>query len=233
MTSPVPGLTRRQEIRSGLIDTIPLLLAVAPFGFVVGVAAVGAGVSTKLAIASSGLIFAGAAQIAAMTLLGAGAAWPTIIGTTLVINARHIMYSATLVQPLGHLSRAWRWFLSYLMVDQLFALTVTRSNDEDDHPQLQWYSAAIGVTLWVVWMSATAAGAVIGASVPASWGLTFAAPLIFIGLTFPALVDRATYAAAAASGFTAIAAATLPFNLGLLIAAVVGITVGVVVDRPT
>ena len=183
MTSPVPGLTRRQEIRSGLIDTIPLLLAVAPFGFVVGVAAVGAGVSTTLAIASSGLIFAGAAQIAAMTLLGAGAAWPTIIGTTLVINARHIMYSATLVQPLGHLSRAWRWFLSYLMVDQLFALTVTRSNDEDDHPQLQWYSAAIGVTLWVVWMSATAAGAVIGASVPASWGLTFAAPLIFIGLT--------------------------------------------------
>ena len=218
MTSPVPGLTRRQEIRSGLIDTIPLLLAVAPFGFVVGVAAVGAGVSTTLAIASSGLIFAGAAQIAAMTLLGAGAAWPTIIGTTLVINARHIMYSATLVQPLGHLSRAWRWCLSYLMVD---------------HPQLQWYSAAIGVTLWVVWMSATAAGAVIGASVPASWGLTFAAPLIFIGLTFPALVDRATYAAAAASGFTAIAAATLPFNLGLLIAAVVGITVGVVVDRPT
>jgi len=233
VTSPVPRLTRRQEIRSGLLDTIPLLLAVAPFGFVVGVAAVGAGISTSLAIASSGLIFAGAAQIAAMTLLGAGAAWPTIIGTTLVINARHIMYSATLVQPLGHLSRGWRWFLSYLMVDQLFALTVTRSNDGDDHPQLQWYSAAIGVTLWVVWMSATTAGAVIGASVPASWGLTFAAPLIFIGLTFPALVDRATYAAAAASGFTAIAAATLPFNLGLLIAAVVGITVGVVVDRPT
>lgn len=223
--------TRQQEIRSGIVDTLPLLLAVVPFGFVVGVAASAAGVSTSLAIATSGIIFAGAAQLATMSLLEGGAAWPTIIGTTLVINARHVMYSGTLVRPLGHLSRAWRWFVSYLMVDQLFALTVTRSADGHDHPQLHWYSASIGGFLWVVWMLATVIGVVLGASVPESWGLTFAAPLIFIGLTFPALVDRATYAAALASGLAAVLAAPLPFNLGLLTAAAVGITAGVLVDR--
>ncbi len=223
--------SRQQEIQAGIIDTLPLLLAIVPFGFVVGVAAAAAGVSTSLAVATSGLIFAGAAQLATMSLLEAGAAWPTIIGTTLVINARHIMYSGTLVKPLGHLSRGWRWLLSYLMVDQMFALTVTRSADGNDHPHLHWYSASIGGFLWVVWMTATVVGVALGASVPDSWGLTFAAPLIFIGLTFPALVDRATYVAALASGLTAIVAAPLPFNLGLLTAAAVGITAGVLVDR--
>lgn len=231
VTEVAPSPSRRDEIRSGLIDTLPLLLAVIPFGFVVGVAAVGAGLSTPLSIAASGIIFAGAAQLATMSLVGAGAAWPTIIGTALVINARHVMYSGTLVRPLGHLPRAWRWLVSYLMIDQVFALTVTRSRDENDHPDLHWYSVGIGLTLWIVWMIATSVGVIVGASVPGSWGLGFAAPLIFIGLIFPALIDRASVAAAVASGITAILAVPLPFNLGLLVAALVGITTGVAVDR--
>ena len=118
MTDPPTGPSRDEEIRAGLVDVLPILLAVIPFGMIAGVAAVSAGLSTVLSVATSAIVFAGAAQLAVMSLLEAGAAWPTILGTVVVINTRMVMYSGTLARPLGHASRAWRWLMSYLMVDQ-------------------------------------------------------------------------------------------------------------------
>ena len=230
MTAPAAP-SRNEEIRAGLIDGGPILLAVIPFGMIAGVAAVSAGLSMALSVAASAIVFAGAAQLATMSLLEAGAAWPTILGTTLVINARLVMYSGTLARPLGYASRRWRWLMSYLMVDQVFALTALRSDEEGPHPHLHWYYVSIGGTAWIVWMGATWVGVAVGNNVPESWGLSFAAPLIFLALIFPAVVDRATLWAAVASGVTALAAAPIPFNLGLLLAAAVGITTGVVIDR--
>ena len=223
--------SRASEMRAGFMDTLPLLLAIIPFGAISAVAAVSAGLDISLAIATSFIVFAGASQIAAMSLIESGAAWPAILGTALVINARMVMYSATLVKPLGYASRGWRWLMSYLMVDQVFALTVIRADSDTPRPNLHWYYTTVGVTAWIVWVAASAVGAIAGARVPDSWGLSFAAPLIFLALIFPTIVDRATFTAAIVAGVTAIAAAPLPYNLGLWAAAAAGIGAGLIAER--
>ena len=67
------------------------------------------------------------------------------------------------------------------------------------------------------------AGVLIGAGVPASWRLEFAAPLAFIAMTIPLLRDRAMIAAALAAGVAVIAAHALPLRLNIVAAAAVGI----------
>jgi predicted branched-subunit amino acid permease len=76
-----------------------------------------------------------------------------------------------------------------------------------------------------------ALGILIGAGLPAQWRLEFAAPLAFIALTIPILRSRALVAAAVASAVTVVLAAGLPFRLGLASAALVGITVGLFMER--
>ena len=66
----------------------------------------------------------------------------------------------------------------------------------------------------------------IGAAVPKGWGLDFTLALTFIALVLPALKDRATTAAALSAGAVAVLAAGLPYKLGLMLAAVVGIGAG-------
>ncbi len=64
-----------------------------------------------------------------------------------------------------------------------------------------------------------------------SWSLDFTLALTFIALVIPALKDRATVLVAVAAGITAVLMANLPYKLGLLTAALVGIAVGMWSDK--
>jgi len=67
--------------------------------------------------------------------------------------------------------------------------------------------------------------------IPSSWSLDFTLALMFIALVIPAIKDYPTAAAALAAGVTAVAAYQLPYQLGLLAAALVGILVGAGLER--
>lgn len=92
----------------------------------------------------------------------------------------------------------------------------------------RWYYLGTALPIWLVWLSATAAGVLLGGQLPESWSLDFAIPLTFMALLFPAIKDRPSMLAAVVAGGTAALGAGLPFNLGLIIAALLGIVAGVV-----
>ena len=83
----------------------------------------------------------------------------------------------------------------------------------------------------MVWQLAVLGGVLIGAGVPASWRLEFAAPLAFIALTIPFLRERAMIVAALAAGITVIVAQGLPLRLNIVAAAAVGITAGLLFEK--
>ncbi|NNL68670.1 MAG: branched-chain amino acid ABC transporter permease, partial [Acidimicrobiia bacterium] len=97
----------------------------------------------------------------------------------------------------------------------------------------RWYYVGGALTLWTTWQVTTAAGVILGASVPAAWSLDFAIPLVFLALLVPALRDRPGVAAAIVGGVVAVAAANVSYNLGLIIGAACGIAAGVIVERVT
>jgi predicted branched-subunit amino acid permease len=208
-----------------------LLIGVVPFGLIFGVTAAGSAVGGGLGYASSLIIFAGAAQLAVVQLITAGSAAGVVIATALVINARHLMYSAALAPHFRDFPKAWRAGLPYVLTDQAFAVSITRYDSESDSDYKRWFFLGGGLSLWITWQMTTGVGVVLGASVPESWSLGFAIPLVFLALLVPAVKDRPSLVAAVVAGGFAVVAHDVGYNLGLLIGALSGIAAGVAAER--
>lgn len=216
----------------GVRDFAPLILGVVPFGLVAGIASIDAGLDIFHAMGFSTIVLAGASQLASIALIGQNATLIVIVATALIINARFIMYSASLATHFAGLSLPRRVLAAYLLTDQAYAFSIIRYRDESwDVRQKLAYYVGVGSALWLVWQVSTALGALLGAGVPAEWSLDFAVPLVFLALLVPAIRDRADGAAALVAGVIAVAAAGMPYNLALPLAAVAGIGAGVALGR--
>ena len=226
--------SRRAEFLAGVKAELPILLGVVPFGMIYGVLATGAGLSTAAAMAMSSIVFAGSAQFVAVQLIHSGTPGIVIIFTTFIVNLRHVLYSASIAQYLARLGARWKSLLSYLLTDEAYAVTITRYNEEGvsgaRYPHRHWYLLGAGLAMWSTWQVSTAAGIFLSAQVPASWSLDFTIALTFIALLVPALRDRPSAAAALSAGVIAVLAAGLPYKLGLIVAAISGMAVGLWVE---
>jgi 4-azaleucine resistance transporter AzlC len=222
---------RQREFWSGVRDEAPILLGVVPFGLLFGALAISSHLSTLAAQAMSSIIFAGSAQFIAAQLIGAGTSGLVILMVVFVVNLRHALYSASVAPHVRHLGAGWKLLLSYLLTDEAYAVTITHYNREGDSPDRHWYFLGAGLTLWSAWQASTAVGIFIGAQIPASWPLGFVLPLTFIALVVPALKDRAGVAAALVAGLVGLVTANFPYKTGLLLAALIGIITGLIIER--
>jgi predicted branched-subunit amino acid permease len=206
-----------------------LLVGVVPFGLVFGAAAADADLGHLEVAAFSIGIFAGASQLAALDLLADGAAVAVAAGTALIINSRMLLYSAGLVPWFAHLPRRRRAAAAYLLTDQAFAVSIAHFDITEPAPEhrLSYYVGS-GLTLWITWQITTQLGVLLSNAVPEDQNVEIAVPLLFLTLLIPSIRDRPTLAAAVVSGVVAVLAAPLPANTGMPLAALAGITAGVV-----
>lgn len=223
--------SRLGEFLAGCRDESPLLLGVAPFGMIYGIAALAAGVPAWIAQLASAVVFAGAAQLVIVQMLAAGAGFVPIALTSGLLNLRHMLYSASMAEYVRHLPRRWRLLLAYVLTDEAYAVAVLRYQRRDapsaDAPDYRhWYFLGAGFTLWVGWQLSTAVGLVFGATIPPEWELDFAVPLTFIALLTLLLRERAGQAAAVVAGAGALLFAALPYKLGLVAAILLGLVAG-------
>lgn len=191
---------------------------------------VASGIPPLVAMLMSLIVFAGASMVASAQLLAQGTPALLIVLATLFINMRFMMYSASLRLLFAALPLRWRLLVAYLQADNIYGMTLARFAEHPGDPHKLEYFLGAGVPIWVVWQLAVLGGVLIGAGVPASWRLEFAAPLAFIAMTVPFLRERAMVAAALAAGATVVAAAALPLRLNLVLAAIAGITAGMLVE---
>jgi 4-azaleucine resistance transporter AzlC len=229
--------TPRSAFIAGDKAELPLLIGVLPFGLMFGVLAIGAGIRPAPAQAMSAIVFAGSAQFIGAQLVGVGTPASIIILTMVVVNLRHALYSASVAPYLRGLSRVWRWGLAYLLTDEAYAVSITNYQSEGDasldQPQAtgNWFLLGAGLALWCTWQLSTAAGIFLGAQVPESYSLDFTLALTFLALLVPNLKDRASVGAALTAGIVALLADPMPYQLGLITAAIAGILAGLWIER--
>jgi len=222
--------TKRSEFFAGIKNVIPILMGAAPFGLIYGVSARSASIPVIAGQSMSFIVFAGSAQFITTQLIGASVPAGIIILTAFIVNLRHALYSASLTPYLKQLNTRWRLILAYLLTDEAYAVAIIHYQKPGDMSRKHWYFLGAGLALWCTWQISTAVGIVLGTQVPANWSLDFALPLTFIALVVPSLKDRAGTAVAATAGIIAIFAAGMPFKLGLVVATVVGISIGIFLD---
>ena len=208
-----------------------MLAGVAAFGVITGVAMVASGIAPAVAMLMSVIVFAGASMVAAAQLLASGSPAALVILTTVFINLRFMMYSASLRLHFGREPLGWRLLIAYLQADNVYGLTLMRVAEHPDAPGRRDYFMGAALVVWFAWQLAVGAGIVLGAGLPASLRLEFAAPLAFIAMTIPLLRDRAMVAAALVAAVTVVAAHALPFKLSVPLAALAGIAAGLAFER--
>jgi predicted branched-subunit amino acid permease len=213
--------------RRAIADAVPLFVPAIPFGFVLGLAVTESAMPAWLGWATSPLIFAGAAQLALLTLAGTASLW-AVITAALVINTRHLMYSAALAPTFQHQPRWMRWLGPYFLLDQVFALSTLRA--ELSPREFRRYYLTVGAFFWFNWMWVVAVGMVVGPVVPESWRLEFAPPIMFLGLVLMGIDRRPAAWAAVVGGLGALVTAGLPDRVGILIGAIAGVAAGTFVD---
>jgi 4-azaleucine resistance transporter AzlC len=223
--------TARSEFIAGIKALLPILLGVIPFGLISGIAVVQTEIPPASGLVMSLLIFSGAALIVALQLITNGAPALVVIFSALVINLRFMIYSASLAPHFKRLSLGRKSLLAYLLSDQAFAVSITHLG-ESAFPQVSWlHFLGSGLAMWLPWQISVGIGMFVGARLPSSWSLEFTIPLTFLALAVPAIKDRYTLAAALIAGVAAVLTRQAPFNSGLVIAALVGILAGMLLER--
>lgn len=224
--------TRCAEFWAGFKDTFPLVVGAIPFGIIFGALAVSSGISSTGALAMSAFVFAGSAQFIATGLVAGGVSALFIIMTTFVVNLRHVLYSATLAPYMKHLPQRWLIPLGFWLTDESFVIAVSRYSQPDPSPYKHWYFLGSDAFMYVNWQLCTLVGVIAGQSFP--WlddlGLDFAMVVTFIGMLIPLTQSRAVLVSAVAAAITAVVAYPLPNKLYLMVAALVGIAAGVLVE---
>ncbi|MCL4529166.1 MAG: AzlC family ABC transporter permease [Chloroflexi bacterium] len=216
---------------AGVRAEFPLLVGVFPFGLIYGALALESGLSAAPAQMMSSIVFAGSSQFVAAQLVHDAAPGLVIVLTIAVINLRHMLYSASIAPYLEKLSPRWKTLLAYLLTDEAYAATIIHYENEGLTLTSHWFFLGAGFSLWFTWQVSSAFGIFLGTAIPTTWPLDFALPLTFIAMVMPVLKDYPVVAAALSAGAVALVANSLPFKLGLILAALAGIFIGTYLEN--
>ena len=168
--------------RDGMRVMLPLMPAILAFGASFGVLARAAGVDSLAALVMSATTFAGSAQFAVVSVLGAGGTAAAAIGAAVLLNARYapMALAASGAFRGGPLRRLLE---AQLLVDESWALS-SRDGGFDRRLLI-----GAGGILYLGWNAGTAIGVLAGDSLtnPATLGLDAAFPALFLALLAPLL----------------------------------------------
>ena len=151
-----------------------------------GILAVEAGFSPLAAIVFSAIVFAGSAQFASISIVGAGGGAGAAVAAATLMNSRFLPMSAAVGPSFsgGPLKRAAK---GQTVVDASWAMSSRGDGTFDEH--LLIGASAIAYATWV---SGTAVGAIWGDKLgdPSSFGLDAIFPAFFFGLLLNELRSR-------------------------------------------
>lgn len=224
----MPTETTKSIFWQGVRDGAPFILVIIPFSTLFGVVATEAGLNVLETLTFSVAVIAGAAQFTALQLMTENTPTVIVLISALAVNLRMAMYSAALTPWLGKASLPQRATAAYFLVDQTYACS-TLKFERNPHwtiTQRLLYFFGTASPICPMWYLFTFIGAWIGASIPEELALDFALPITFLALIVPMVRTRAHLAAALVSIAAALIFAFFPYNLGLLVAGVLGMMTG-------
>ncbi len=215
----------------GFRAMIPITTGVIPFGAVMGTVAAEAHLSLFQSTSMNILVFAGAAQLAALELMTQNTTIAVVVATGLIINLRFLLYSAAMVPVLQHSRLPVKWISAYFMTDQTYAvMSAHQSILKTSSDSVRFYLGA-STAMFLAWQLSVIGGFAFGNFAPASWALDYAVPVSFVALLIPTLRNKKYIVVALFSSAVSLLLSFLPFRLGLIATALLSIGLAVFLSR--
>jgi len=219
-----------EAFKEGLAAAWPVFLGYLPIGLAFGVLAQKTGLDAFQVGLMSLLVFAGSSQFIAISMLGAGAGWCAVVGTTFVVNLRHLLMSSAMAPHLGRAGQGWLALLAHGITDESFAVNHARFNRDE----WTWRSAlAVNQSTCAVWVISTMAGAWAGRFIPkGALGMDYALIAMFLCLLVFQLRGRRHVFAALIAGAVAVLLSLMFSGNGyIIIATVIAATMVTLINK--
>ncbi len=190
---------RTQEFSAGAIAILPVLVATAPIALLFGTLAAAKGLSALEVWLMSATVFAGALQFVAIDQWADPAPLGLLVFTALVVNVRHVLMGASIGRAMTDFSGPAKYASMFLLTDEGWAFAERRVRNGK---LTAAYYFGIGVSMWLVWTTASLLGAVVGRGLgdPSAFGFNFAFSAVFICILVGFWSNWRTGAVLAASG---------------------------------
>ena len=179
-----------KEFNTGMAAALFFIIEFLPVGILFGAMSLDTGLSPLSTIGMSTLVFAGASQFLALTLLNTGATTGTIILGTLIINLRHVLMSSYIASAIPKGNALHRIITGALVTDEGFALTSQRITSGSK--MSPWYVLGVNVSLYLQWQFSTLAGIYLGNAIPGMqhMGIEAALYALFISIVVVSVSKR-------------------------------------------
>ncbi len=174
------------SVRQVVTASLTLGVAVGVFAVAFGVGAVAAGGSVAQACVMSLLVFTGASQFSAVSVVAAGGTTAAALGGAMILAARNGVYGLAMSRLIGG-SLARRLVAAHLVIDESTAMATAQRTEHEQRVAF-WIT---GGTVFACWNLATLLGALAGEAIdPQTWGLDAAFPAGFVAMVAPHLRYR-------------------------------------------
>ena len=158
-----PVVFTRAGTRRGFVAAQPLAVGVLLQGVTFGLLALGSGLSVFDALLMSATVYSGTAQIAAVSAMSAGAGLLASLTAVVLLNARYLLYGATLRAWLGQVRASRAYASLYFLGDGNWLLSMrAHAAGERD----AGYVFGSGLAMFVPWLAGTLIGAFVGHRIP-------------------------------------------------------------------
>ncbi len=168
----------RQILKLAFMKSLPILAGYVVLGFGFGVLLHNAGYGRLWALAMAVTIYAGSMQYVGVGILAGGASLLSAFVTTLMVNARHLFYSISMLRIYRDAGKC-KPYLIFSLTDETYSLLCDGQAPEGQDPHL--YRFLVSLFNQCYWITGCVLGNALADSLPFSTaGIEFSMTALFI-----------------------------------------------------
>lgn len=168
----------RKTVQQAFYSSIPVLAGYLILGMGFGILLRNAGYGVWWAAAMSLFIYAGSMQYVGVGLLSGGASLLTTVLTTVMVNARHLFYSISMIETYKNTGKA-KPYLIFALTDETYSLLCDGKTPEGTDGNR--YRFLLSLFNHSYWVAGSILGSLLGAALPFSTeGIEFSMTALFV-----------------------------------------------------
>lgn len=164
--------------KEAFVKTLPVMAGYVVLGIGFGILLRGAGFGVWYALAMSVFIYAGSMQYVGVGLLAGGASVLSTMLTTVMVNARHLFYSISMIESYKNAGK-YKPYMIFALTDETYSLLC--DGKVPDGVNANRYRFLVSLFNHCYWVTGCVLGSLLGAVLPFSTaGIEFSMTALFI-----------------------------------------------------
>lgn len=167
-------MKKSEAVKKAFIRSVPVMAGYIVLGMGFGILLRNAGYGALWAFAMSTFIYAGSMQYVGINLISGGASVITTVLTTIMVNARHLFYSISMIDKYKNAGK-FKPYMIFALTDETYSLLC---EDKETDNGYRFFVSLFNHSYWVI---GSVLGSLLGAVLPFSTaGIEFSMTALFI-----------------------------------------------------